>query len=385
MSLADRKTPQVAVLGVGQSRIGFDRTEVSLQELIFESANATFADAGITRAEIDSVVLACSDLSEGRSIGSMTTAAAAGAYMKHEIRTTNDGLYGVVLGALEILAGNSRVVHVASWTKLSEGDWANASPASAEPFYDRPVGLRDVTALGLAACELQAGDPMARDRADRLVARYRVNAARNPRASQVANGRAATAVNTPLIAWPLRAGDLPSASDGAFGMILTDLDFARASGKPFALLKAIHWGESSPIGSRTATGATGLPQVAARAYRQAGITQSIDVDLIELVARSSYEEVALLADLIAPLGLAADAISPADARAGPITVNPSGGSWGTYAMQSAGLLAASEVVRQLTDRAGPTQVSSARIGIAHGQSGFAAQGNVVAVFGREES
>src|SRR5205814_5393846 len=122
--------------GVGSSRIGGPRTELSLQELIFEGATTVLADAGIRREEIDSVVISANDLIDGRGIANMASAPAAGAYMKHETRTTNDGLYALLLAAIEILAGRTRIALVMSWNKMSEVDWRCAAPTAAEPFFE---------------------------------------------------------------------------------------------------------------------------------------------------------------------------------------------------------------------------------------------------------
>ena len=152
---------EVAVLAVGGSPVGPDRTDVSLQEMIFEGTNAVLSEAGITRADLDSVVLSASDLVDGRGIASMSSAAAAGAYMKHETRTTNDGIYALALAALEIWSGRIRTSLVMSWNKMSEVRWEMATPAMFEPFYERPFAMDDTVAQGLAANALLIERPHA--------------------------------------------------------------------------------------------------------------------------------------------------------------------------------------------------------------------------------
>ena len=377
-----QKSDAVAVIGVGHSRIGGPRTELSLQELIFEGATAVLADAGITRDDVDSVVLSASDLIDGRGIANMASAPAAGAYMKHETRTTNDGLFALVLGAIEILAGRTRIALVISWNKMSEVDWQGAAPTAAEPFFERPVGLNDTIGLGLAAASSLANNPDARALATRALLRNRANAADNRRA-KVRERLTMSDVNESLVAcWPIREADLPPETDGVYGVVLATEEIARRSGRGYALLRGFAWGSGRRIGDRATVTDTGLADVAARAYRSAGLTRLDEIDVIELVARSSFEEVAILEGLIAPLDGNAHELLRSDAtgRRGALPVNPSGGCSGTYLMQAAGLTAAGEVVRQLTGRAEAVQIPNARLGIAHGQSGHAAQANVVAVF-----
>lgn len=352
---------EVAVLAVGGSPVGPDRTDVSLQEMIFEGTNAVLSEAGITRADLDSVVLSASDLVDGRGIASMSSAAAAGAYMKHETRTTNDGIYALALAALEIWSGRIRTSLVMSWNKMSEVRWEMATPAMFEPFYERPFAMDDTVAQGLAANALLIERPHA-ERAAQIAT------ARNLQASQARGARG--------------SDYRPPHADGVFGMVLTDVATARASGRPFAVLDGISWGVGPPLRNREPVGANGLNDIAARAYRAANLTRLDQIGVIELSARWGYEEVSILDGLVTPLG--GDAISLIDGgeteRGRSIPVNPSGGTGGHYLMQAAGLIAAGEVVRQVTGRAGHRQVDNVRRGVAHGQSGPAAQGNVVAVF-----
>jgi acetyl-CoA acetyltransferase len=351
----------VAVIGVAGSPVGPDRTEVSLQEMVFEGTNAVLAAAGITRADLDSVVLSASDLVDGRGIASMSSAAAAGAYMKHETRTTNDGIYALALAALEIWSGRIRTSLVMTWNKMSEVRWEMATPAMFDPFYERPLAMDDTVAQGLAANSLLIERPDAEAAAATATAR---------------NLRAVEGHGT-------RGGDYrPPHADGAYGMVLTDVASARASGRPFAILDGIAWGMGPALRSRERAGDNGLNDIAARAYRSANVARLDQIDVIELSARWGYEEVSILEGLVTPLG--GDAISLINGgeteRGGSMPVNPSGGTGGHYLMQAAGLIAAGEVVRQLTGRADARQVDNARRGVAHGQSGPAAQGNVVAVF-----
>ena len=351
---------RVAIIGVGGSRPSPARNEVSLQELIFEGATNALADAGVTRTDLDSVVLSASDLIDGRGIASMASAAAAGAYMKHETRTTNDGIYALALAALEIWAGRSRTVLVMCWNKMSETHWDMISPTQFEPFYERPLGMNDQLAQGLAATSMLLERPEAAAAAAMATARNLLNAGRD-------------AVE--------EAAYRPAHADGAFGMVLTDCETAAQIGSPFAVLDDISWGAGAALANRATVHDGGLADVAARAYLTSGLSRLEDIDLIELSARWGHEEVSILDGLVKPLG--GDAISLIEdgstCREGQLPVNPSGGFGGPYLLQAAGLVAVGNVVRQLTGRAGRHQLRGVRRGVAHGQSGPAAQGNVVAV------
>lgn len=368
----------LAITGIGQSRFVGTRNEVSLQELIFECASNALADAGIDRKAIDSVVLSASDLVDGRGIASMSSAAAAGAYMKHETRTTNDGLYALILASLEILAGRSRVSLVMSWNKSSEGDWLAASPTAFEPLYARPAGLDGPTMLGLEASAMLLDSQVDHATADRAVARNRRNASANSRIGMSSASKAHAANVAP---WPLMGADIPWPGDGAYGIVLADPQYVAPKKRPYAFVRGFAWGTGTGNPAERPSAVDCLAATAERAYRDAGIGSLDAIDLIELVSRSSFEEVAVLSGLVKPLGGNANALinDGETERDGDLPVNPSGGSSGLYLTQSAGLAAAVEVSRQLSSKAGPVQIPGAKTGIAHGQSGPALQSNAVAI------
>lgn len=339
---------KVAVIGVGSSGVRPGRNDVSLQEMIFEGTTAVLSDARIARTDLDSVILSASDLVDGRGIASMSSAAAAGAYMKHETRTSNDGLYGVALGALEIWSGRSRMILVMAWNKMSEVEWEMATPAMFEPFFERPIALDDHVAQDLVANA---------DRLDRSSENH-------------------TALSHELDA-VTRFERKPEHEDGAYGLVLAEESIARSLGRPYALLDSIAWGMCSGLAAREEPRSNGLAAIAKRAYDSANLSKRSQVDLIELSARSGVEEKVIFDELVRPLSSSSN---PVGAKEKTIVLNPSGGFRSGYLMQAAGLVAAGEIVNQLRGQAGGHQLKGARRGIAHGQSGPAAQGNIVAAF-----
>src|ERR1700734_4045604 len=82
--------PAVYVEGAALE-ISFADGRRNLQELIFDTVRAAVDDSGQAMHEIDSVVLAAHDLVDGRSLSSMVTSPAAGAYLRDEIRYGDDG------------------------------------------------------------------------------------------------------------------------------------------------------------------------------------------------------------------------------------------------------------------------------------------------------
>lgn len=371
-------TESIAIIGAGCSRLEGKRGDVSLQELIFEGASAALADANLKREQIDSVVLSASDLVDGRGIANMSSAAAAGAYMKHETRTTNDGLYALIMACLQILSGRSQIALVVAWNKISEVQWEAASPAFFEPFYERPVGLDEWKLLGLSAASLMQRDPGARKRFDEVLLRN------SRKASEVLGTRCLEQRDideSPYVAWPLKEVDFPVPTDGTAALVVASGEIATKISQRPVFVNGFFWATAAAVGNRRLEDSSAIAAVAKRAYREANIHSLDDIELIELVAKSSAEEGLILDGLVSPLGgEARDLFEGTSASGGRRPeVNPSGGATGIYLGQAAGLFAASQATRQIRGTGGLPSMDKSKVAVVHSQSGPALQNNAVVV------
>ncbi|MET7395735.1 hypothetical protein ABZS66_19805 [Dactylosporangium sp. NPDC005572] len=144
----------------------------SLPEFIFGAVAGALADAGCTMADIDAVVIAAHDLVDGRSLSSMITGPAAGAYLRDEIRVSDDGLVAVSLAVARLQAHEATRVLVAAWGRASEGDPERTSRAGFDPVGEQPLGLTDTVVSALRASAYLRRHP-GRRRADAADARRR--------------------------------------------------------------------------------------------------------------------------------------------------------------------------------------------------------------------
>jgi len=87
----------------------------NLSELIFDSVRRAIDESGRGMTGITSVVLAAHDLVDGRSLSSMVTAPAAGAYLRDEIRYGDDGAAAFAAAVVRIEAGEADRSIVAAW------------------------------------------------------------------------------------------------------------------------------------------------------------------------------------------------------------------------------------------------------------------------------
>lgn len=321
------KPRQVFVHGAVVSMTWADASR-SLEELIFAGVSSALTTSGIAIDAIDSVVLAAHDMVDGRSLSSMVTAPAAGAYLRDEIRLAEDGLVALSLASARVAAGETEFSIVAAWGRASEGDYLKVSQASMDPFMEQPFGLTeaDISALRLSRW-LGTHGPQGSARARAAEARRaRVN--RNPRA--VGGSAPLMALNRPL-----QEADAPRYADVVVAAIIG----ARAS--PFRIAGIGHGTDATLPGDRDWLARPALRTAADQSLADAGITLA-DIDLFEIDGMTLADEVLALE----ALGLAL----PGDGfklYASSERINQSGGSAAGWCYPAMGLVRFAECLFRL--------------------------------------
>ena len=334
----------------------------NLSELIFDTVRRAIDDGGRGMDGIASVVLAAHDLVDGRSLSSMVTAPAAGAYLRDEIRYGDDGAAAFAAAVVRIEAGEAERSIVAAWGRASEHDVEGVSRVLFDPFLTVPLGLQEMHVSGMRAQSwIQLGGSCANRAA--AVAR-RLDAARsNPRAlhSVVRSGRPC---------YPLLADDMPAWADVVAAVII--------SSRP-ARVKVSGMGQSSEafsIGDRQLARMPGLAQAARQALDEAKHSAK-DLDVVEVDGLTLFDEaIALEAAGVADQGKGLDTL------AGDRRVNASGGAAAGYCAPAMGLARIVEATLQLQCRAGGNQLPVARSALATGSSIVAAQTHTAIVLER---
>ena len=346
------KRPAVYIEGIAID-IGWADATRSLTELIFSTTRRAIDDGKQPLDTIDSVVLAAHDMVDGRSLSSMVTGPAAGAYLRDETRFSDDGAAAFAAAVTRIEAMESRRSIVAAWGRASEHDVEAVSRAVFDPFFAGPFGVDE---LQVAAMRAQAWVRAGGDVAARVDAaqRRKIAARANPRALK-AGGRVPTA------SYPLREADMPRWADVAVSLTIS----AEPSG-----VRVAGVGQSSEpywIGDRNLGRLTGLEQAAQRALDEAGFDAE-QLDVVEIDGLTLFDEaIGMEAVGIAPRG-GGFKILATDPR-----LNPSGGAAAGYCAPAMGLARIVEAVLQLQGRAGAIQVSQARRALATGSCVVAAQ------------
>jgi acetyl-CoA C-acetyltransferase len=325
----------------------------NLSELIFDSVRAAVDDSGRDMGEIDSVVLAAHDLVDGRSLSSMVTAPAAGAYLRDETRFSDDGAAAFAAAMTRLEAGDNTRSIVAAWGRCSEHSPDAFSRALFDPFMTRPLGLDEFVLSGMRAQLYLAGEGV-REAHSRATSSRQAAAERNPRAL-----RSGGFTSTPH--YPLEETDMPLWADITVALII--------STEPSAVRVAGMGQSSEPylFGDRQLRSIRSLELAAERALAEAGLRGDV-VDLAEVDGLTLIDEA---------LGLEAVGFAAAGggmaALADDPRANPSGGGASGYSKPAMGLMRIAEAVLQLRGSAGAVQVDSVRTALASGSSTVAGQ------------
>src|SRR5918992_3903311 len=145
-------TERVAIVGIGMSAARPSTAHLSFKELMFETAQKAYADAGIKPQQVDSFVTCAEDLTEGISIFDEYTPDQLGAVQKPMHTLTQDGLHGIADAVMQLRSGIAGLVVVEAHSKHSNLENANAVVDYAlDPVYNRPLRFN---AHAIAALEM---------------------------------------------------------------------------------------------------------------------------------------------------------------------------------------------------------------------------------------
>jgi acetyl-CoA C-acetyltransferase len=368
---------------VAQTRYSRATPGERLEEMVYHAASAALADARITRDEVDNIVIAASDAVDGRAISSMLTACPAGAYLKDEIKASDEGGFAVILAALRLLTGEFETSLVVSWSKPSECTYSAAQSLVSDPFFTRPFGLNHVTSTALLAARYRSRYGISDDAPARVVAKNRENGRRNPLLEAPAAVTVDQVRASRYVAYPIRELEIAPEADGAAAVVLTARENLGSRKHPRPRLAGMGWAtDQFELGERDLTRFSALEIATKQAYQTAGITDPLkQLDVAELCDASAYHELLACEALgFCGAGEASKLLkSGATATGGDLPVNPSGGCLSAYPVFSAGLTRFVECCLQVSGRAEQRQVAGAQTALAHGCTGYAGQSHCVMI------
>lgn len=365
-----------AVIGVGQTKHTSCRADVSIAGLVREAVDRALADAQLTMADIDAIVIGkAPDMLEGVVMPELWLADALAAQGKPVFRVHTAGSVGgstAIVAAQHVMAGIHRTVLTIGFEKQSDGNamWALSVPI---PFgmpvhagaggYFSPIIRTYINRTGAPA---HIGAMVA--------VKDRTNACKNPYAHlHEPDWTLDKALESPMLWDPVRFVETCPSSDGAMALVLTDEARADAHPGPKA------WVHATSMRSEP-TMFAGREQVSPRAgelaaedlWRKAGITNPAEeIDVVEMYVPFSWFEPMWLENLgFAPRGegwrWVEDGVTEMTGR---LPVNPSGGVLSTNPIGASGMLRFGEAAMQVMGTAGEHQIDGARRAFGHAYGG----------------
>jgi acetyl-CoA C-acetyltransferase len=371
----------VAVIGSGATRFGVHH-ERGYHDLLREAALAAFADAGVTKDEIGAAWLstAVPDLVSLEGDSGTPVTEAIDFAPKPVTRVSAycaSGMEAVRGGAMAIAAGEYDLVLVVGVEKMRDVAPRDSLVARVGNLSHPTLAKGRTGPGGFAMLASRYMDTYERSHDDfaAVAVKNHEHASRNPIAQYSEPVTLDQVRNSPMIADPLRVLDCTPTTDGAAAVILASTEWARAHGRPHAVLEGVGFAVSDGYYTSLFTedndflGFRATRQASAVAYAQAGIDNPRqDLDLVECHDCFTVTELVNYEDLgLCERGTGWQLLQEgATTVGGDIPVNLSGGlqSCG-HPIGATGVRVVKEVCDQVTGRAGERQVDGARRGLAH--------------------
>ena len=378
---------KVSIVGVAQTKYEEDKIDQTYSELVFEVVKKLNEELGITKEDVGCIITSSNDFNDGRTIANMGIQDAVGAVRKSESRVSGDGAFAFVYGAMRILSEAYDTIMVVSHTKCSEVDQYLVNNTIFDPYYQRHLGLDQVSSAGLMANMYTSKYGVTEEQAAKVVVKNRKNACNNPLAHLQEEVSVEDVLSSPMMAYPLKKLEFPPFSDGAVAMLLTsDKNAKKFTDAPVWLKGYGSCTDAYYLGHRNMTDLIALELAAKEAYKMAGVKNPLkDLNVCEVSEYFSVHELMIYEALgLCGKGEGGTFMDSGETQMeGSIPVNPSGGVLSSNPTMANGLIRVAEIALQLSNKADKRQVPNARTGLAYGMNGICSQGNCVLIFGGE--
>jgi len=372
----------VAVAQIGQD----DALNKNLEELCYEVVKDLLNQVGMKREELGTIITASSDLWQGISCSRSVYLESMGAYLKDSSKVSEDGALGFMYGLMRVMSGHFDNALVHAITKSSEiPGLSTLTNLYADPFFQRPIGLDDVSTAAMQARLYMEKYKITEEQAAKVVVKNLGNALNNPYAHKKGKVSVDEVLKSEIMAHPIKALDCPPYSDGTCALLLaSEKEAMKLTNNP-VWVKGVGWCvDHQSLGDRDLLNG-GLRKAARKAYDMAGIKNPLkEVDVAEICEPYSFQELLWYEQL----GFCEDGgggkliDNGVTAMSGELPVNPSGGVLATNPYVARGLIRIAEAALQVMGKAGERQVPGVKTALAHSTHGFAGQLHSVVILGK---
>lgn len=230
---------KVGIVGVGLSEFGIHKEP--FYNVAFMAAKSALEDAGLDRGEIDSFILGGYDnLGVGRTISNMYAAPASGAYLRHEVRVSDDALFALPLACMRINS-KSEVTMLMAFGHSSETPIDLVELQSLDPFFYRPFNLSLTSFFAMQSYAYRNKYNVGEEKLAEVVVRMRENASKNPLAFRREKVSVDEVLNSDIVSYPLRKLELAEWCDGCVAFILAEEKIAKRIRDDIVWVRGLGW------------------------------------------------------------------------------------------------------------------------------------------------
>ena len=368
----------VAVIGASMTQFG--QRDAWIRGLLAEAGRACLEDAGVDAGEVEHLYVA--NMASGEFEGQtgvpnalVSDLAATPAYTQRVDQTSASGGAGIYAAWQSVASGAADLTLLVGGEKMTHRTTGESTDVIASLTH--PVEYKHGVTLpsfaGLAARLYLDRYHAPRESLAEVAVKNHANGALNPHAQFQREIDVETALDSPMVADPLRLYDFCPVTDGAAALLFCPVEHARAYTDRFAVVSGVAGATDTHVVHERADPTTmgAVVDSGEAAFGMAGL-EPTDVDVAELHDMFTILEFLQLEGLgFAAPGeawrMAADGRTALD---GDLPVNPSGGlkSKG-HPLGATGVAQAYELYVQLVDDAGERSVG-ADVGLACNVGGF---------------
>ena len=369
---------KVAIVGTGQTYHKSHRPDVTSREMIREAVTAALADADMKIKDIDAIVIGNMDHFESINYVDTYSVEGSGAFMKPIMKVSTGGTTGATVGIAayyHVASGLFDRVLAIGFEKNSESDTTGAIITCSDPIWDRFSYSGAIPSLATEATAYMEQYGATQEDAALVGERDRNHALNNPYAHLQRPLTVKDIMASPMLAYPIKLGDICPRSDGACAMVLAADGIAqKAASKPawFKSVSVRHtytwFGDSTDY----TQGLVSMQNASREAYALAGIKSPVDeLDVAELYLPYTWAGLKWIEDLgLCGRGQAARFVGDKNTHmGGKLPINPSGGVISTNCIGATAMLRVAEAAIQVMGKGGDRQVPNVKNALATGFGG----------------
>ncbi|MFC5969729.1 thiolase family protein [Halomarina salina] len=369
----------VAIVGASMTKFGTREGEW-IRDLLAEAGKDCLDDASVAPHELDHLYV--SNMASGEFEGQTGVPnmlahdlAAVPAYTQRIDQTSSSGGAGVFAAWQSVASGASEMTLLVGGEKMTHRSTAEATDVIASLTH--PVEYKQGVTLpsfaGLTARLYLDTYDAPRESLAKVAVKNHRNGVDNPHAQFQKEIDVETALDSPVVADPLRLYDFCPITDGSAALLFCSVEEAEARGEPYVRVTGVAGATDTHVVHERADPTTmgAVVESSERAYAMADRGPE-DVDVAELHDMFTILEFLQSEDLgFFEKGKAWEAVEEGKTdRDGELPINTSGGlkSKG-HPLGASGVAQVYELVQQLRGEAGPRQVDC-DVGLACNVGGF---------------